>query len=101
MLKDDRNYQFKLVVAGQDILTGDRLSTAVIFRNMTGENFANKVRQEYQDYMTLMEAELKIDLLGNIKLLNPEGKVLREGEISRAVRLGLKSPQESTVCAEA
>lgn len=100
MAKNDRDYQYKLVVAGQEVMTGDGHSVAVIFRNMTGENFVNKVHKEYQDYMTLMELELKTALLGNIKLVSPEGKVLREGEITQAMRLGIKSPQASAVIAD-
>ena len=50
-----------LTVDGFDFLWGYRKSLRVIFNNLTGKNFTGP---EYDEYMTMMEAELKISLKG-------------------------------------
>lgn len=83
--KKGQEYQFKLVVAGKEFLTGDESSVAVVFYNLTGSNYAGKPHQEYLDYMAWMEHYYDFLLSGEIQMLDPEGVVLERGVIGEAI----------------
>lgn len=81
---NERDYHFKLIKEGDSdpLMTGDAGSIAVIFHNLTGRNFENRPRQDLQKYLVYMEKQLGTKLTGQLQVINPEGKLLREGVIA-------------------
>ena len=73
-------YQFKLTVAGTELLTGDKNSVGVIFGNLTGRNFMDI--PDYNQYMAWMEHEYERALAGEIVMIGPDGAVLKRDTIA-------------------
>lgn len=54
MCTSDQNFQIRQ--GGEIILSGDEISIKIIFRNLTGENFKNKM-DEYCNYKQYVKSQ--------------------------------------------
>jgi hypothetical protein len=72
--------QTAIYANGEVIVTGDEGSLAVIFKNLSGENFVNPpVWRTYghAEYIEMMQTELKCNLKNTeITLINKDGKII-------------------------
>lgn len=89
MGKNSRDYQYKVLVKGQELLSGDAHSTGIVFGNLHGRNFDRRSdpATEHAAWLNYMAKEMGMLLspLDEIKLIAPEGHLLQVGCISTGI----------------
>ena len=88
--KEDRDYQYQVLVSGVEFQKGDAHTIGMIFGNLDGRNFAIPrpgSEQTHDQWLQYMAAEYKTPLEQGaaIQLVSPEGVVLQASAIGTTV----------------
>lgn len=82
-----RDYQYKLLVNSAEFIKGDAYSIGMLFCNLSGKNFTQRVGhdQTHAEWLAYMSAEYSTELCigARVQLCNPEGSMLQESEIGK------------------
>ena len=80
-MDNNESCQYEIRIDGEKFMTGDEVSLNVVFNNLTGRNFSERIcpNSDHKDWLDMMEVDFKMgfSLFSEVKIVSPENVLIR------------------------